>query len=185
MKKVYSFIAFSMLIGVVLLNYGCGEKNTIKKTFKLKGYVEFPVDATTLTNYDQTQILDVSAQASDFAKHRSNLISVVLDSVKCFTREYLTPNDSSVQINNASIKIGAVGGADEVLLSAIQNVNLTSIYEKDGVKANLNNDGIAKFSSRLTSDPYTAQIRLQGDVNQPVNFKIQVNFFFTFAAWIL
>jgi hypothetical protein len=52
-------------------------------------------------------------------------------------------------------------------------------------KLTLDNGGIAKFADRLTKDPYTAQIRLQGDVNNPVNFKIRARFYFTFAAWIL
>lgn len=186
MKKVYSFIAFAILTGALVLNYGCGKKETIKKTFNLMVELDFPIDASTSTSYNQTQLLDASAQDVDFAKHKEDVISIVLDSVKCYTREYVIPNDNSIQINNAAIKIGSEGGSDEVTLSDVQNVNLMGIYEQPAaIKVSLNNDGIAKFADRLTNSPYKAQIRFMGDVNAPVQFKMKAKFYFTFAAWIL
>lgn len=186
MKKAYSLIVATMLVSALVFSYGCGKKKTIKKNFNLEVQVDFPIDATGSTTYDDLQILDASAQASDFAKHKEDVISVVLDSVKYYTREYVIPNDNNLQINNASLKIGAVGGNDEVTIGQLQNVNLMGVYEEPAMqKLTLDNGGIAKFADRLTKDPYTAQIRLQGDVNNPVNFKIRARFYFTFAAWIL
>jgi hypothetical protein len=187
-EKVYSFIAFAMLTGALVLNYGCGKKETIKKTFNLVVELDFPVDASTVTSYDQTQILDVSAQDVDFAKHKEDVISIVLDSVKCYTREYVIPNDNSIQINNGAIKIGSVGGnpADEVTISDVQNINLMAIYEQPAaIKVGLNNAGITKFADLLTNSPYTAQLRFMGDVSAPVSFKMKAKFYFTFQAWIL
>lgn len=186
MKKVYAISIATALLLVLAFSYGCTGKKTIKKTFHLQVDVDFPIDATTNTSYDQLQILDASAQASDFNSHKKDVISVLLDSVKYYTREYVLPNDNSLQINNASLKIGAVGGNDEVTLGQLQNVNLMGIYENPNIaKLSLNTDGMAKFADRLTHDPYTAQLHIQGDVNAPANFKIRARFFFTFAAWVL
>jgi hypothetical protein len=184
MKHIYIKLCLVLALPAYLLLSGCDGEN-IKKKFNLVAEVNFNIDATNNTSYDQVEILDASAQADDFSKYKEDAISVNLDSVKYYTY-YVDPNDNSLQINSAAIKIGSVGGSDEITLGEVQNLNLMGAFEApNAAKLTFNADGVAKFSNLLMTNPYPAQIRIVGDVNGNVDFKLRAKFYFTFEAWIL
>lgn len=184
MKHIYIKLCLAFLPAMLLLA-GCGK--TLKKKFHLVAEVNFDVDATSATSYSYSQVLDAASQstASDYAKYREDAISINLDSARYYTY-YVNPNDSALQINLANFTIAKPDGSDELTLGEVQNINLMGAFEEDkALKLNLNSAAISSFANRLMSNPYTAKIRMQGDVNQPSQFGMRVKFYFTFEAYIL
>lgn len=186
MKHIYTKLCLAIFMAAFIALSGCNGK-TLKKKFNIVAEVNFDIDATGTTAYNNAQVLDAAAQASasDYAKYRKDAISVTLDSARYYTY-YVNPNDTAIQINLANFTIAKPDGSDELTLGEVQNVNLMGAFEEDkALKINLNSAAISSFSNRLMNNPYTARIGMQGDVNQPSEFGMRVKFYFTFEAYIL
>jgi hypothetical protein len=186
MKKIHSIAIATILIATIGLNYGCTGKKTIKKTFHMVLELNFDVQDPSNTSYEQIQLLDASGQNTDFAKGKSDLISLGLDSARYYTTYVVDPTNNQ-KITSGAVTVSSENGNENITLASIQNVNLMSIFEEAASqKLTLDSGGMTKFADLLTSSPNKAKIKFAGAVNSaPTDFRARIKFYVTFTAWVL
>jgi hypothetical protein len=145
---------------------------TVNKDFSVSFDKEF-VAANASTSYSKTDTLDVTKSSSDYAKYKSDIKTVEIQSA---TYTILSTSGSPTQkIVNATLTITNIGGTTTKTLATVSDVNLQSVL---GVAQPLplTDDGKQFLQDQLMGSTSSAIITFAGTSNEgPVMFTVSLH----------
>ena len=127
-------------------------------------------------------LLDALAESEMIDNYASVIKSIEIIEVTYYVSD-LTGTITQ-QINSGTLEVADPDGANSMVISTMQNVNLMQATTEQTIV--FDQAAIDKLASLIKNDPHQAMVYLRGDVNEtPVDFTVVVNFRVKMVAGVL